>query len=148
MSNVGRHEVNKRESTDSMPADPSKWSEASRRSVSADWVKEYTSLRYRCWRCRASSVFTAADQKYAYEVKKADINQQRVLCEACWKRSNVIESELERCENSWATAKATLRTDRAFLKNWASLLEERDEYVAYRPDVAKKNMLAKLLRDA
>ena len=140
--------MNKRVSPTAVPADPSKWSEGSQRSVSSAWVTEYTSFRYNCWRCRASSVFTAADQKYTYEVKKADINQQRVLCEACWKRSNAIAAELARCEALWATEKVRLRTDRAFLESWAKLLEERDEYVAYRADVAKKNMLAKLLREA
>ena len=140
--------MTKRASPDSVPADPSQWSEASQRSVSVGWVKEYTSFRYRCWRCRESSVFTAADQQYTYEVKKADINQQRALCEACWRRSNAIAAELTRCEKSWAEAKAKLRSDRNFLQNWASLLNERDEYVAYRADVAKKNMLAKLLREA
>ncbi|WP_369820779.1 zinc-ribbon domain containing protein [Rhizobacter sp. Root1221] len=148
MSNVRRNEVIKRVSPDTVPADPSKWSESSQRSVSAGWVTEYTSFRYSCWRCRASSIFTAADQQYTYEGKKADINQQRALCETCWKRCNAIAAELLRCEASWSTAKSTLRADRAFLENWAKLLEERDEYVAYRADVAKKNMLAKLLRDA
>lgn len=41
-----------------------------------------------------------------------------------------------------------LRSDRPFLERWLWLLTERDEYVAYRSDTAKKNMLTKLLRDA
>jgi hypothetical protein len=48
----------------------------------------------------------------------------------------------------WAAAKATLRRDRKFLARWARLLDERDEYVSARSDVAKKSMLARLLRDA
>jgi hypothetical protein len=138
----------KRTSPDSVPADPSKWSASSQCAVSADWTTEYTSLRYSCWRCRASAVFTAQDQRYTYEVKKANINQQRSLCETCWKRSNAISKELAECEHQWAEAKSSLARDREFLSRWASLLDERDEYVPYKADTAKKNMLAKLLRDA
>jgi hypothetical protein len=140
--------MTKRAPSDSVPADPSKWSDSSQRSVSADWTKEYTSHRYSCWRCRTSAVFTAEDQRYTYEVKKANINQQRILCEQCWKRSNAISKELVECEGSWANAKSSLRRDRAFLERWAKLLDERDEYVPYKKDIARKNMLAKLLRDA
>ncbi|MBS0308803.1 MAG: zinc-ribbon domain containing protein, partial [Proteobacteria bacterium] len=63
-------------SPDTVPADPSKWSESSQQSVSAAWTTEYTSLRYKCWRCGESSVFSAEEQRYTYEVKKANINQQ------------------------------------------------------------------------
>ena len=140
--------MTKRPSPDSVPADPSKWSASSQRSVSAEWTTEYTSLRYSCWRCRASAVFTAEDQRYTYEVKKASINQQRSLCERCWVRSNAISKELAECETQWVESKSSLTRDRAFLERWARLLEERDEYVPYRADTAKKNMLARLLRDA
>ena len=138
----------KRPTPDSVPADPSKWSASSQRSVSAEWTTEYTSLRYFCWRCRASAVFTAEDQRYTYEVKKASINQQRVLCESCWNRLNTISKELTECETQWAKSKRTLVRDKAFLEHWAKLLKERDEYVPYRADTARKKMLSKLLRDA
>lgn len=133
---------------DSAPADPSKWSTSSQRSVSAEWTTEYTSIRYSCWRCKASAVFSAEAQRYTYEVKKANVNQQRILCENCWQRSNAISNALGECERQWAEAKASLARDKAFLEGWAKLLDERDEYVPYRTDTAKKNMLAKLLRDA
>jgi hypothetical protein len=93
-------------------------------------------------------VFTAEDQRYTYEVKKASINQQRILCESCWNRLNAISKELAECETQWAKSKLTLARDKAFLERWAKLLDERDEYVPYRADIARKNMLAKLLRDA
>lgn len=93
-------------------------------------------------------MFTAADQKYTYEVKKADINQQRVLCTRCWNRSNEIADELTLCQETWAASKNSLRRDRAFLARWRMLLIEREEYVAYKPDTATKKMLAKLVGDA
>ena len=128
-----------------LPADPSKWSEKSQRSLTAEFTKEYTSLQYNCWRCKASSIFTAADQKYTYEVKKAPIDQRRILCADCWKRSLEIGSALEDCRQQWALSKASLKGDRAFLSNWLSLLVEREEYIPYRPNTATKNMLRRLL---
>lgn len=132
----------------SVPANPANWSPQSQRSVSAEWTKEYTSYRYNCWRCRASAVFSAEDQRYTYEVKKAPIDQNRILCEDCWRRANQIATELSKCEEDWAGSKHDLRRDREFLERWSQLLDERDQYVPYRSDSAKKNMLAKLLRDA
>jgi hypothetical protein len=93
-------------------------------------------------------VFTAEDQRYTYETKKASIDQKRILCELCWSRSNAISNEMTECESSWAASKSSLRRDKQFLERWSALLEEGEEYVPYRSDVARKNMLAKLLRDA
>jgi hypothetical protein len=66
-----------------VPADPSKWSEKSQHSVSFHCVKQYTArytdIAYNCWRCKKATVFSAADQKYTYEVKKAPIDQRRIL---------------------------------------------------------------------
>lgn len=140
--------MSKKPSPSSVPANPAEWSTASQRSVSAGWTTEYTSYRYTCWRCRASAIFSAEDQRYTYEIKKAPIDQQRSLCESCWRRSNQISSELREIERTWAGSKGMLRSDRPFLERWLWLLTERDEYVAYRSDTAKKNMLTKLLRDA
>jgi Probable zinc-ribbon domain len=132
----------------SVPADPSKWSEKSQRSVSVEWVKEYTSYRYSCWRCRQSAVFTASEQKYAYEVKKTDINQKRLLCTPCWQRRNDINGELRGYEHVWSESKPAKARDPAFLASWLALLNELEEYVPYRADTARKNMLAKLLSEA
>ena len=93
-------------------------------------------------------MFSAEDQRYTYEIKKAPIDQKRILCEPCWNRSNAISGELAQCEQDWAASKESLRNDKAFLERWGALLQEREEYVPYRADVARKNMLAKLLRVA
>jgi hypothetical protein len=130
-----------------LPADSTKWSEKSQRTLSADFIKEYTSLHYNCWRCQAASTFTAADQKYTYEVKKAPIDQRRILCGECWNRSHQIASALESCRQQWAESKVSLSGDRSFLQCWLDLLHEREQYVPYQPNTAIKNMLRKLLRD-
>jgi len=126
-------------------ADPGQWSEKSQRSVSSLFTSRYEDREYKCWSCGKSAVFTAEDQKYTYEVRKAPIDQQRVLCAECWKLSLQIAKELESCETRWATEKSILEVDKVFLSHWLDLLEKREHYVRYRPDKAKKNMLRKLL---
>ena len=61
-------------------ADQEKWSEQSKQTISYHYKQEYTDIEYSCWRCRAACVFTAQDQKYTYEVRKASIDQRRFLC--------------------------------------------------------------------
>ncbi len=92
-------------------------------------------------------MFTAQEQKFTFEVKKAPIDQRRILCEDCWQQSNQIVRELSENERRWLEQKPTLQKDREFLRRWLELLEEREKYVPYRSDTAKKNMLNKLLAE-
>ena len=132
----------------SVPADPEHWSDKSKQTVAYGFIREYTDRPYKCWRCQAECVFTAQDQKYTYEVKKASIDQSRSLCEACWSESHRIRNMLLECEERWAAAKAELRGNKSFLTHWFELLVALEAYVPYKPDTAKKNMLAKLLASA
>lgn len=127
------------------PADPGQWSASSQGSVAAQFTTEYVDEHYQCWHCKASATFTAEDQKYTYEVRKADVNQHRRLCEPCWRDSIGIAKELESQGAAWNESKNTLKTDKAFLSNWLKLLELQETYVPYRHDVARKRMLSKLI---
>jgi Probable zinc-ribbon domain len=127
-----------------VPADPTQWSEESQRSVSVEWVREYKDVRYSCRTCKREAVFSASDQKHTFEVRKANINQRRSLCEPCWTESNRISAELAQCDEQWAGSKAKLRTDSAFLKRWMELLTLSEKYTN-RHDTAKQNMLESLL---
>lgn len=66
-------------------ADTSLWSDASQRSrsyapgVALDYFDEF----YWCCDCGAAAVFTAAEQKRAYEVEKRYFLQTRKRCNAC-----------------------------------------------------------------
>src|ERR1700739_2244339 len=114
-----------------VPANPSQWSEKSQRSVSFLFTSKYEDRKYKCWSCGRPAVFTAEDQKYTYEVRKASIDQQRMLCAECWRGSLQISRDLDSCESRWATAKSTLEADRMFLSHWLDLLEKREHYVRY-----------------
>lgn len=129
-----------------IPADPSQWSEKSKNSVAYHFTHEYSDIHYKCWSCKSPSVFTAEDQKYTYEVKKASVDQQRVLCQPCWVESNRLKSDLTEKETLWASSKQELRVNAKFLAEWLDLLLGLEHYVRYKPDTAKKNMLKKLLQ--
>jgi hypothetical protein len=129
----------------SVPADPSKWSEKSQHSVGFHYVKEYTDIAYNCWRCKKAAVFSAADQKYTYEEKKAPIDQRRILCTECWGELLAIDRDIKQCEQQWAESKHSLRSNAEFLTKWLNLLTSREGYVPYHPNTAAKNMLRKLL---
>lgn len=127
--------------------DPSLWFEQSQRSVGVSWTKEYRDIEYQCWRCSSSAVFSAQDQKHAFEVKKSPIDQRRILCNECWRQSLDVREKLANGVERWENTKALLAKDRAFLSLWLGLLESLEEFVPYRPDTAKKNMIKKLLQD-
>lgn len=129
-------------------ADVSEWSEKSKQSVAFLFRREYTDIPYNCWHCRAACIFTAEDQKFTFEVKKASVNQRRILCNACWVESNRIRALLRECEEKWRESKAQLRGEGIFLVQWLELLEALEQYIPYKPDTAKKNMLAKLISSA
>ena len=90
-------------------------------------------------------MFTAEDQKFTYEVKKASIDQQRLLCRVCWSESNQIRAALVNHEAMWAESKKSLQHDSKFLHGWLEQLVKLEEFVPYKPDSAKKNMLQKML---
>ncbi len=129
----------------SVRADPSKWSEKSQQTVSFHFIKEYKDIPYNCWRCKKSTVFSAGDQQYTYEVKKAPIDQRRILCTECWRELLEIDRDIKLCEQQWAESKKSLRSNADFLAKWLNLLTSRERYVPYHPNTAAKNMLRKLL---
>jgi Probable zinc-ribbon domain len=126
-------------------ANPSQWSEKDQGSVAFHFTKEYTDIEYNCWHCKKTTVFSAYDQKYTYEVKKAPIDQQQLLCTECWESSLKIKKEIRICEEKWAESKKSLKNDVDFLSHWLQLLVSLEEYVAYKPNTAAKNMLKKLI---
>ncbi|NHZ41900.1 zinc-ribbon domain containing protein [Massilia aquatica] len=126
------------------PADPRQWSEQSQAAVAASFRTHYSDKAYRCRYCSKDALFSAAEQKIVYEVKKAHIGVQRVLCGACWRDGHVVEQKIADCEARWAESKQVLAHDAAFLSAWHALLLLHQRYGA-RANSAAKNMLRKLL---
>ena len=131
---------------ESVPADPHQWSEQSKHSVAFYFRREYVDQPYKCWRCGAACTFTAQDQKYTFEVKQASINQRRNFCATCWSESHRLRAALSEHDVRWAAEKSRLRSDKAFLRGWLDLLARWKQFAPYKLDVAKMNMLRRLLK--
>ncbi len=125
--------------------DSSLWSEESLR-IPVPPPRQYKDIEYLCWRCRKESTFTAKEQKYAYEVKKRYFWQRRDLCGNCWAKSNELKNDLKVFEKQWLNSKNQLTRDKEYLSKWLNFLIELEKYIAYKPDIAKKNMLIKLMQ--
>ena len=112
-----------------VPCDPECWSESSKRSVAYLFPpRPYRDKAYTCWRCGAADVFTAAEQKCAFEVRKANISQARALCRACHSEFARLKREARACESGWHARRAECSRDPAFLRRWLAALESLPSY--------------------
>jgi hypothetical protein len=129
-----------------VPCDPEQWSDDSKRSVDYTHLppRPYRDKAYLCWRCRAPDVFTAAEQKHTFEVRKAHIDQQRVLCRACHREWVGLDREARECRRRWATDGPAIRRDMEFLRRWLVVLESLPGYNGTR-DEANIVMLRRLV---
>ena len=128
-----------------MPVDKSKWSDSSKRSFAFEIPKEYyEDINYECRRCEKRTVYMAAEQKIAFEEKKAYVWQRRVLCPKCWEEKRNIELELRNSRLMWKENKSVLQEDRAFLQRWRALLIDHNMYGA-KFNTAISRMLNRLL---
>ena len=128
-----------------VPCDPEQWSDDSKRSVAYEFTPQaYQDKAYLCWRCRAPDVFTAAEQKHTFEVRKANISQQRVLCRECHREWVALERDAAECRERWEAERSALARDQVFLRRWLIMLEALPEYNAAR-DEANIVMLRRLV---
>ena len=128
-----------------VPSDPEQWSEESKRSVAYTFIpRPYLDKMYQCWRCQQPDVFTAVEQKHTFEVQKANISQQRVLCRACHREWAGLVREARDCRQRWAAEHLSLARDSEFLKRWLVVLEALPGYNGSR-DEANIVMLRRLV---
>jgi hypothetical protein len=129
-----------------VPVDASQWSDKSKRSVIYDIPPtEYVDIQYACWRCGASSTYTAEEQREAFETRKAYIWQQRILCAACWRERQRIERIVRQYRSRWRIEKGMLQRNRDFLVKWLELVDQLPQYGGPR-DEAAMAMLRRLIR--
>lgn len=121
------------------------WSEQSRRSLAAEFAgTHYQDQPLRCRRCDREFVFTAAQQRQAFEVRKAYIWQHPILCAACLQQRIALTGELRRLQRQWRAQRATFKRDIAALRRWRELLRQLPFY-GCRRDVAQIAMMERLL---
>jgi len=127
------------------PVNPNHWSESSKRSgIFSIAPSHYEDIHYHCARCGLSAVFSAADQKLAFEGHKAYIWQRRTLCPECWRKRQRIELGIRECQARWRTHKPELQSDAEFLRQWLELLETHPDYGG-RKNHAAITMLRRLV---
>lgn len=124
------------------------WSEASRRGLDYAFASEfYEDIPFVCFTCGAKSIFTAEQQKYTYEVKKAYVWARHVLCPTCFKKKNELSAESASFLATWLQDKGTIATNPARISRWKDVLELLPKY-GERKDTARIRMLSKLLENA
>ncbi len=125
--------------------DKEKWSESSKRSFaySGSLKTHYEDISYRCTKCSQVAMFTAAEQKNAYEVLRQFIWRQRTLCPKCYSNLELLRKKDRQFEKEWAENKARLKSDRQFLWAWLEVLEDIPTY-GKRPHSSMIVMLQKL----
>jgi Probable zinc-ribbon domain len=112
-----------------IPSDPDCWSESDKRSVAYTFAPEpYRDKAYLCWRCKLPDVFTAAEQKHYYEVRKVNLSQSHSLCRECFRVRVGLDREVLKCRRRWITERPALLRDPEFLRRWLVVLEELPMY--------------------
>lgn len=129
--------------------DATQWSEESKRSYlycghSYSQSDRYCDIHYRCKRCASPAVFTAADQKRSYEVKKNYIWQSRHLCPACHAQWVQLKAKDRACQARWTAERPTLMHDEPFMRDWLQVLEALPSYDRHKQSTIKTR-LRKLL---
>ena len=128
-----------------VPCDPEQWSDASKRSVAYDLPpRPYRDKAYRCCRCETPDVFTAAEQRHDFEVRKVSICAQRVLCRACHAERARLDQTARDHRRRWAIGRSELRGDAEFIRGRLAVLEALPAYGG-EPDRANIVMLNRLL---
>jgi hypothetical protein len=129
-----------------VPVDKELWSEKARGSLDHVFAEAfYEDKPFNCRACGMSSVFTAEQQKYTYEVKKEYTWVQHVLCPVCFERRNKLAAESTASLAVWVRDRAVLTTNAMFLQRWKQVLEDLPQY-GIRKDTARIRMLQKLLQ--
>lgn len=101
------------------------WSERSKKSlISSDPPREYRDKLYTCDACATRSVFTADQQRDAFEIEKVYVLQQRGLCDVCWLLWRKLKQEIKACRDRWQSDKSQLKQCQDFQRRWLALLQD------------------------
>ena len=109
--------------------DKEAWSDESKRSYSYDsHIEFYEDERYQCVKCGCSAVFSAQEQKEAFEVKKRYIWQRRTLCKSCYGELLELKKELSMYEEMWSQESAVTKKSAPYLQSWLTAINAMPSY--------------------
>lgn len=121
--------------------DREQWSRSSKQSyVYQQAAAHYGDIRYTCAKCQEDAVFTAEEQKTAFEQKKQYVWRRRVLCPRCNGELFKLRKHDRQCQARWAQKRGNLKSDRVFLEEWAAVLTKIPSYLPR----LRSNMLVRL----
>ena len=110
-------------------ADKEMWSESSKKSLSYELANDfYENIPYRCYKCGEGDVFTAAEQKERFEVKKAYIWERRYLCNSCYIGFKSLKKEIADYEEKWKEESESSKATATYLRGWLSCLNKVPSY--------------------
>ena len=131
-----------------VPVNKELWSEKSREGLDYVFAGEsYEDKPFQCRTCGARSIFTAEQQKYTYEVKKAYTWEQHVLCQNCFRVRNQLSAESASFLAAWKNDKRAAEENVQGVRRWKEILELLPQY-GVRKDTARIRMLSKVLSNA
>jgi peptide subunit release factor 1 (eRF1) len=77
----------------------------------------------RCTKCGKTFLFTAEEQKIAFEINKEYISKPKHRCNECQLELEVIQNRERNLQLAWNENSKVLRADREFLNEWITILE-------------------------
>lgn len=102
----------------------SKWHKPSYLGHYGESATHYEGIRTRCLKCGTSFVFSARDQKQAFETEHRYPGFLPSLCPTCSGEWQTLEQGILECEHSWEANRTRLANDQEFLRRWLTLLKK------------------------
>ena len=113
-----------------MPSDVSinraLWSRSSQRSAGGHYdasATHYEGIRYRCRACEVNCIFSAQEQRVAYEVNKKYVWWLPALCATCSERLIALRATDKLHQAQWNQQRQSLAADRTFLESWLAVIQ-------------------------
>lgn len=112
-----------------VPLNRDEYSEQSKRSIGHEFLgAEYKDIKYKCAKCKKKALFTAIEQKQAFEVRKEYMWIRRTLCTPCWREMREVKAKLQVMEQYYCDNNEQALTSKDFLADWLALLELYPQY--------------------
>lgn len=121
MSHPRKNKRQKAKKNARVRADRNRWSESSQRTYAL--IEYYEDFSYTCRGCAQDFVFTAAEQKQAFEVDHVYIHWSPKLCIDCKAQKQSAAESVRHYEARWRADKEAVEQDRSFLKRWRRSLK-------------------------
>ncbi len=126
--------------------DRSKWHKPSYLGHYDENATHYEGIRSRCLKCETSFVFSALEQKQAFEVEHRYPGHLPSLCPTCSGEWEILKQRILECEHLWEENRTRLAKNQEFLSGWLALLKNGQPYGKRRFE-SRVRMLIKAIED-